>query len=116
MIGRTAALLLGAATTLVAAPPTTHAARGKTTMPAHAASAKKSGHVEIRGVDIYDVDGHRVHTLTRDQQAAGPHDVGWNGLDDAGRRGASGFYFYRLRAAGPGGRWLERAKKIRVVR
>jgi hypothetical protein len=67
-------------------------------------------------VDVYDLDGHRVRTLVRDQQADGPHEAAWNGLDDAGRSVGSGFYIYRLRAVGPDGRSFEEAKKVLVVR
>ncbi len=45
---------------------------------------------------VFDVTGRRVSTLVADQLPAGRHDVTWTGLDDAGRRVASGMYFYRL--------------------
>jgi outer membrane protein assembly factor BamB len=67
-------------------------------------------------VDVYDVEGHLVRTLARDQLTAGPHEVSWNGLDDAGRSVTSGFYFCRLRATGTEGRSFERVRKVQVVR
>lgn len=67
-------------------------------------------------VDVYDVDGHRVRALAREPLPAGPHEVRWNGLDDAGRSVASGTYFYRVRATGTEGRSFERTKKVQVVR
>ena len=48
----------------------------------------------------YDVDGRRVATLIDGELAAGPHELPWTGLDDAGRRVAAGGYFLVLEAAG----------------
>ena len=45
---------------------------------------------------VYDVAGRRVRTLLAGRLSAGEHRVSWNGRDDAGRRVASGVYFYRL--------------------
>jgi hypothetical protein len=45
---------------------------------------------------IFDVAGRRVRTLVRGLQPAGRHTALWAGTDDAGRRVASGVYFYRL--------------------
>ena len=47
---------------------------------------------------VYNVVGRRVATLIDGTIPAGPHHVEWNGTDDAGRRMASGIYFYRLTA------------------
>jgi unsaturated rhamnogalacturonyl hydrolase len=47
---------------------------------------------------VYDVAGRRVKTLVDETTTAGPHRVTWDGTDDAGRRVASGVYFYRLTA------------------
>jgi hypothetical protein len=56
----------------------------------------RPGRVELR---IYDVAGHVVRTLVDGELPAGRgHAAGWNGQDDAGRRVASGVYFYRLAA------------------
>ena len=47
---------------------------------------------------IFDVAGHRVRTLLDGKLAGNRHQVTWNGLDDTGRRVASGVYLYRLTA------------------
>ena len=49
-------------------------------------------------VALYDVQGRLVRTLVDGTRAAGRHSVDWDGADDAGRRVASGVYFYRLSA------------------
>jgi hypothetical protein len=45
---------------------------------------------------IYDVQGKLVRTLVQGLQAAGRHEVTWQGRDDRGGAVASGLYFYRL--------------------
>ena len=47
---------------------------------------------------VYDVAGRRVRTLVRERQAAGPHEVEWDGCDGAGRPLPSGLYLYRIEA------------------
>jgi flagellar hook assembly protein FlgD len=42
--------------------------------------------------------GQRVLTLVDAKQTAGVHTVRWNGLDEAGRRVASGIYIYKIQA------------------
>ena len=49
-------------------------------------------------VAIYTVNGQLVRTLLDEDLAAGEHTVTWHGRDDAGRRVATGTYFYQLRA------------------
>ena len=66
MITRTLVTLLAAAATFaLAAPQTIQAAEGKTTMNAqHASAAKKTGHVEVNGVNYYyEVHGEGVPLL-----------------------------------------------------
>ena len=46
---------------------------------------------------VYDVNGALVRTLVNSSQAAGPHEMKWDGRDDRGAAVASGVYFYRLR-------------------
>jgi pimeloyl-ACP methyl ester carboxylesterase len=53
MINRSTTMLLAAAVTVVAAPRPTHATKGSATMPAHATSAKQSGHFEVKAVNYY---------------------------------------------------------------
>ena len=47
---------------------------------------------------IYDMAGRRVRTLVQESKDAGSYDVIWRGLDESGRRVASGVYLYRLEA------------------
>jgi hypothetical protein len=55
----------------------------------------QAGRVELR---LFDVAGRWVRTLASGVHEPGRHTAIWNGLDDAGRRAASGVYFYRLDA------------------
>jgi hypothetical protein len=57
----------------------------------------KTGQV---GLAIYSPDGRLVRQLLSEQRASGRHTVSWEGRDDAGRKVASGTYFYQLRAPG----------------
>jgi hypothetical protein len=41
-----------------------------------------------------------VRTLLDRPLEAGPHAVGWDGVDDGGRPAPAGVYFYRLEADG----------------
>ena len=47
---------------------------------------------------IMNAAGRIVRTLVDAQESAGVHAATWDGLDDVGRRVASGVYFYRLQA------------------
>jgi len=67
-------------------------------------------------IDVYDVAGHRVRALVREDEGAGLHNAVWNGFDDAGTPAPSGLYFCRLRAVGVGGQTLERSRKLQLVR
>ncbi|MCK4409560.1 MAG: hypothetical protein KAW67_05715, partial [Candidatus Eisenbacteria sp.] len=49
---------------------------------------------------VFDIVGRRVATLVNERVEAGPHDVVWDGTNDAGGPVASGVYFSRLRALG----------------
>ena len=68
----------------------------------------KSGRVRL---SIYDVTGSRVRTLVDAVQAAGEHQVEWDGRDVGGRPTPSGLYFYRLKA----GSW-SRTEKVMKLR
>jgi len=56
----------------------------------------------VASLEVYDVRGHRVRLVTREEVEAGPHVVSWDGLSDRGAPLASGLYFARLRVRGPG--------------
>jgi hypothetical protein len=47
---------------------------------------------------VFDASGRRVRVLTEGTASAGKHEVYWDGKDDAGRKVASGVYFYRLQS------------------
>jgi len=49
-------------------------------------------------LEIFDVAGRRVRTLSSTSLAPGAHEFTWNGADDGGRRVSSGMYIARLRA------------------
>lgn len=69
-------------------------ARGSATLRFALASAG-----EVR-MTIYDVGGRAVRTLVDGPQAAGPHDVQWDGNDDRGNRLPAGVYSYRVQSGG----------------
>jgi len=48
-------------------------------------------------VEVYDILGRRVRTLTDQTQPAGTHQVTWDGTDEQSRPVASGIYFYRVK-------------------
>jgi len=62
-------------------------------------------------VHVVDVRGKRVRTLVDRPFEAGRHSVDWDGLNDRGRRVASGVYFLALQASGE-----NRARRITVLR
>ncbi len=53
------------------------------------------GRIDLK---VFDLSGRLVRTLVSGEMPAGNHTAVWTGLDDAGRRMASGTYFYRLQA------------------
>ena len=48
---------------------------------------------------VYNVLGQRERTLVQEEQAAGRHQVVWDGRNDMGTQVASGVYFYRFTSA-----------------
>ncbi|MDH4211343.1 MAG: T9SS type A sorting domain-containing protein, partial [candidate division WOR-3 bacterium] len=52
-----------------------------------------SGNVRLK---VYNIAGQLVKTLVNDRQESGVYNIVWSGLDDQGRRVASGIYFCRL--------------------
>jgi hypothetical protein len=57
---------------------------------------RRPGPVTLR---VYGIRGQLVRTLVSRPATAGDHAAVWDGLDDRGRRVASGVYFYRLESA-----------------
>jgi hypothetical protein len=49
-------------------------------------------------IEVLDVSGRRVCTLTDGVQESGRYEVRWDGCDEAGREVSSGVYFYQLKA------------------
>ena len=47
-------------------------------------------------LEVYDILGRKVSTLTSGELPAGNHTILWNGTNDNGEAMASGVYFYRL--------------------
>ena len=51
-------------------------------------------------LSVFDARGRIVDILIDEQLPAGPHQVTWIGLDNAGRNAPSGTYLYRLLVQG----------------
>lgn len=49
-------------------------------------------------IDIYDLRGRKVGSLTLSHQKAGSYMQGWDGLDSKGKSLPSGIYFYKMRS------------------
>ncbi len=49
-------------------------------------------------IDIYNVKGQKVKTLTNQFYQAGSHSVMWNGQDDNNQNVSSGIYFFNMRS------------------
>jgi hypothetical protein len=49
-------------------------------------------------INIYDLLGRKISTLLSGSEAAGEHEVVWNGYNYSGERVSSGIYFYRIKA------------------
>jgi len=62
-------------------------------------------------INIYDILGRKIKTLTDKILPAGEHGVLWNGDDDDGNPSASGIYLYRIEA----GEYI-RARKMVLVK
>lgn len=64
-------------------------------------STKISYSLEYEGPAVlaaFDIRGRRVRDFVSGVQAAGPHEIEWDGCDDRGNRLASGVYFLRFKA------------------
>jgi predicted MPP superfamily phosphohydrolase len=62
-------------------------------------------------IDVFDIAGRRVRTLTNKEYQAGESEVPWDLKNEDGLGVASGVYFYRLQTAGQ-----SIAKKLAVIR
>jgi hypothetical protein len=62
-------------------------------------------------VDVFDVTGRRVRSVTRGRLSAARYELAWPGVDESGKRVSPGTYFVRLRA----GEYV-RTTKINVLR
>jgi flagellar hook assembly protein FlgD len=51
-------------------------------------------------LNIYNIKGQKVKTLSNSVYPQGNHNVVWNGRDDNGQPVGSGVYFYRLHVDG----------------
>ena len=47
---------------------------------------------------VYNIQGRLIRTLVAGSQAAGEHEVAWDGTDEYGIDVAAGVYLYRLRS------------------
>ncbi len=56
----------------------------------------------VVNLEVFDVRGHRVSLVTREEVDMGHHVAFWGGLGDGGAPVASGVYFARLTVQGPG--------------
>ncbi len=65
-------------------------------------------HVAPVLMTVLDVRGRVVRTLVDEEQDAGWYSVVWDGVDDGGRKVASGLYFARLKA----GEWVAQKKLL----
>jgi D-alanyl-D-alanine carboxypeptidase len=60
---------------------------------------------------VFRVDGRRVRTVSHGSWAAGPHELVWDGRDDAGREVGPGVYLVRVTV--PGARETRRIVRLR---
>ena len=49
-------------------------------------------------LEIFNIKGQKVKTLTEGRQPAGYHTIIWNGKDDSNKPVSSGMYFYKMKA------------------
>lgn len=52
-----------------------------------------AGHVEVQ---VFNINGELIKTLTNAEQSAGKYSVSWNGKDSNNNSVASGIYIYRV--------------------
>lgn len=67
-------------------------------------------------LQIFNTKGQVVRTLADGDMAAGAHQVVWDAHDDAGRRVASGLYFYRLSGVAANGEHFDFVAKMMLLK
>jgi hypothetical protein len=67
-------------------------------------------------MDLYNVLGQRVRTLTNDNLAAGYHVAEWDGTGNAGQQLASGVYFLQMSAKGVNGKSFNEIRKLIMLK
>jgi len=53
-------------------------------------------------LEVFDIRGHMVRSVVKEELPPGPHAINWDGRDAGGKSLASGVYFARLKVRGPG--------------
>jgi flagellar hook assembly protein FlgD len=69
----------------------------------------RGGHVTL---DVFNIMGQKLRRLADGAQAAGMHQVEWDGADDGGHPAASGVYLYRLDVDGA----TVEARRMQLIR
>jgi hypothetical protein len=59
-------------------------------------------------IEIFNLLGQKITTLTSGRKGSGQHNVSWDGLDDNGREVAGGVYFCRMKA-------LDQTQMIKIM-
>lgn len=67
-------------------------------------------------LEIYNLLGKKVAVLVNARQAAGRHQVQWDGRDDGGRPVSSGVYYYRMEARFADRRSIADTRKMLLLR
>jgi hypothetical protein len=62
-------------------------------------------------IDIYDVQGRHIYTITNSEFDLGDHTVSWSGINKNNNEVSSGIYFYKLRAGS-----FEKTKKLILLK
>ena len=70
---------------------------------------KENAHVKL---EIFDIRGKKVKTISNGLKSAGYHTVVWNGMDDKDHRVSSGVYVYKIYISGKFGVFYDSKKMI----
>jgi subtilisin family serine protease len=88
----------GAAVATVVFAPRPNPFGARTTLAYTLGADRAPGGSALVSIVVHDARGRVVRTLTREVQAAGPHEATWNGTDDRGAAVAAGVYHVSFRA------------------